>query len=88
MLYLLKWGSWRVDGESLTQVVTAVSLESQLESYIESDASMLGEALLILAARCRRRTVVSLTSLLLMKPLLFMYRIEDKTPRGKYSPGH
>ncbi|WP_226081027.1 PDDEXK family nuclease [Mycetocola spongiae] len=42
-------GLWRADGERLTRIIpTSVGLEAQLEGYIESDPSMLGETLLII----------------------------------------
>jgi hypothetical protein len=44
----LEMGLWRADGGKLNRITpTAVGLESQLENYIESDPSMLGEGLLI-----------------------------------------
>lgn len=44
----LEMGLWRADGDKLSRITpTAVGLESQLENYIESDPSMLGEGLLI-----------------------------------------
>lgn len=44
----VEMGLWRADGDKLTRLShSAVGLESQLESYIESDSSMLGQALLI-----------------------------------------
>lgn len=44
----VEMGLWRADGDKLTRLThSAVGLESQLENYIESDPSMLGEALLI-----------------------------------------
>lgn len=45
----MEMGLWRADGDQLTRITpTAIGLESQLESYIESDPSMLGETLLII----------------------------------------
>lgn len=45
----LEMGLWRADGAKLSRIIpTAVGLESQLENYIESDPSMLGEGLLII----------------------------------------
>lgn len=44
----LEMGLWRADGDKLSRITpTAVGLESQLENYIESDPSMLGEGLLV-----------------------------------------
>jgi hypothetical protein len=40
---------WRADGDKLSRIApTAVGLESQLENFIESDPSMLGEGLLLI----------------------------------------
>lgn len=45
----VEMGLWRADGEKLTRITpTAIGLEAQLESYIESDPSILGETLLII----------------------------------------
>ena len=45
----VEMGLWRADGDKLTRLThSAVGLESQLENYIESDPSMLGETLLII----------------------------------------
>lgn len=45
----MEMGLWRADGNHLTRTTpTAIGLEAQLESYIESDPSMLGETLLII----------------------------------------
>lgn len=44
----LEMGLWRADGDKLERVTpTGIGLESQLESYIESDPSILGQTLLI-----------------------------------------
>jgi hypothetical protein len=44
----VEMGLWRADGDKLTRLKhSAVGLESQLENYIESDPSMLGQELLI-----------------------------------------
>lgn len=44
----LEMGLWRAEGDKLSRITpTAVGLELQLENYIESDPSMLGEGLLI-----------------------------------------
>lgn len=44
----VEMGLWRADGDKLTRITpTAIGLEAHLESYIESDPSMLGETLLI-----------------------------------------
>lgn len=45
----MEMGLWRADGNHLTRITpTAIGLEAHLESYIESDPSMLGETLLII----------------------------------------
>lgn len=45
----VEMGLWRADGDRLSRITpTAIGLESQLETYIESDPGMLGETLLIL----------------------------------------
>ncbi len=45
----LEMGLWRADGERLSRITpTAIELESQLETYIESDPSILGQTLLII----------------------------------------
>lgn len=45
----VEMGLWRADGSKLTRITpAAIGLEAQLESYIESDPSMLGETLLII----------------------------------------
>lgn len=45
----MEMGLWRADGDHLTRITpTAIGLEAQLESYIESDPTMLGETLLII----------------------------------------
>lgn len=42
-------GLWRADGDRLSRIVpTAIGLESQLETFIESDPGILGEQLLII----------------------------------------
>ena len=44
----VEMGLWRADGNELTRISpTAIGLEAQLESYIESDSSLLGGTLLI-----------------------------------------
>jgi hypothetical protein len=45
----VEMGLWRADGDKLSRIVpTSIGLESQLETYIESDPTMLGEMLLII----------------------------------------
>lgn len=45
----LEMGLWRADGDKLARVTpTAIGLELQLETYIESDPSVLGQMLLII----------------------------------------
>ncbi len=42
-------GLWRADGDKLNRIVpTSIGLESQLETYIESDPTLLGETLLVI----------------------------------------
>jgi len=42
-------GLWRAEGDKLSRIVTTpIGLEAQLETYIESDPSILGEPLLII----------------------------------------
>ncbi|MFS3128089.1 hypothetical protein ACLM5J_06760 [Nocardioides sp. Bht2] len=44
----LEMGLWRADGDKLSRITpSAVGLESQLEAYIESDPTLLGQPLLI-----------------------------------------
>ncbi len=53
-------GLWRVDGHSPKRLSsTGVPMESQLESFIEADPSLLGEALLLVGARCRQGSAAS-----------------------------
>ena len=45
----VEMGLWRAEGDKLTRITpTTIGLETQLESYIESDPSMLGGTLLII----------------------------------------
>ena len=45
----VEMGLWRADGGTLSRIVTTpIGLEAQLETYIESDPSILGEPLLII----------------------------------------
>lgn len=45
----VEMGLWRADGGKLSRIVpTPIGLEAQLEAYIESDPSILGEQLLII----------------------------------------
>lgn len=45
----VEMGLWRAEGGNLSRIVpTPIALESQLETYIESDPAMLGETLLII----------------------------------------
>ncbi|MES2093499.1 MAG: hypothetical protein V4531_06790 [Actinomycetota bacterium] len=49
MTVAVEMGLWRADGDKLSRIIpTAIGLESQLEVYIESDPTMLGETLLII----------------------------------------
>lgn len=45
----VEMGLWRAEGDKLSRIVTSpIGLEAQLETYIESDPSILGEPLLII----------------------------------------
>lgn len=80
----VEMGLWRANGDKLSRVVpTSIGLESQLESYIESDPSMLGEPLLVIG-----RQVPTLydgrVDLLALDETAAVHVIElkrDKTPR-------
>lgn len=52
----MEMGLWRADGDHLTRITpTAIGLEAHLESYIESDPTMLGETLLIIGRQVADR---------------------------------
>ena len=80
----VEMGLWRADGDKLTRITaTVIGLEAQLESYIESDPSMLGETLLIVG---RQVTTAhgGYIDLLAIDETAAVHVIElkrDKTPR-------
>lgn len=80
----VEMGLWRADGDRLSRLVpTSVGLESQLESYIESDPSMLGEALLIIGRQVAT-AFGGFIDLLALDETAAVHVIElkrDKTPR-------
>lgn len=77
-------GLWRAEGDKLSRIVpTAIGLESQLEVYIESDPTMLGETMLIIG----RQVLTAhggFIDLLALDETAAVHVIElkrDKTPR-------
>lgn len=79
----VEMGIWRVNGTKLTPVVSSVvGLEQQLEDYIESDPTILGQPLLILGRQVQ--TISGPLDLLAMDSTGAVHVIElkrDKTPR-------
>lgn len=79
----VQMGIWRVNGKTLTPVVSSVvGLEQHLEDYIESDPTILGQPLLILGRQIQ--TVSGPLDLLAMDSTGAVHVIElkrDKTPR-------
>ncbi len=79
----VEMGIWRVEGKTLTPVVSSiVGLEQQLEDYIESDPTVLGQPLLILGRQVQ--TIGGPLDLLAMDSTGAVHVIElkrDKTPR-------
>ena len=79
----VEMGIWRVNGTKLTPVVSSVvGLEKQLEDYIESDPTILGQPLLILGRQVQ--TTGGPLDLLAMDSTGAVHVIElkrDKTPR-------
>lgn len=79
----VQMGIWRVEGKTLTPVVSStVGLEQQLEDYIESDPTILGQPLLILGRQIQ--TISGPLDLLAMDSTGAVHVIElkrDKTPR-------
>jgi hypothetical protein len=79
----VQMGIWRVEGKTLKPVVSSVvGLEQQLEGYIESDPTILGQPLLILGRQVQ--TVSGPLDLLAMDSTGAVHVIElkrDKTPR-------
>lgn len=79
----VKMGIWRIDGTTLKRVApSVVGLEQQLEDYIESDPTILGQPLLILGRQVM--TVGGPLDLLAIDSTGAVHVIElkrDKTPR-------
>jgi len=77
-------GLWRTDGNKLSRIVpTSIALESQLENYIESDPTMLGETLLIIGRQVAT-AFGGFIDLLALDETAAVHVIElkrDKTPR-------
>lgn len=80
----VEMGLWRADGDKLSRIVpTSIGLESQLETYIESDPSMLGEMLLIIGRQVPT-AFGGFIDLLAVDETAAVHVIElkrDKTPR-------
>ena len=80
----VEMGLWRAEGSQLNRIVpTSIGLESQLESYIESDPSMLGEVLLIIGRQVPT-AFGGFIDLLALDETAAVHVIElkrDKTPR-------
>ncbi|MDJ0334900.1 endonuclease NucS [Salinibacterium sp. G-O1] len=80
----VEMGLWRADGDKLSRIVpTALGLESQLETYIESDPTMLGETLLIIGRQVSTAHG-GFIDLLALDETAAVHVIElkrDKTPR-------
>lgn len=80
----VEMGLWRADGDKLSRIVpTSIGLESQLESYIESDPSMLGGQLLIIGRQVPTAHG-GFIDLLALDEMAAVHVIElkrDKTPR-------
>lgn len=80
----VEMGLWRADGNKLSRIVpTSIGLESQLENYIESDPSMLGETLLLIGRQVAT-TFGGFIDLLALDETAAVHVIElkrDKTPR-------
>jgi hypothetical protein len=80
----VEMGLWRADGDKLSRIVpVSIGLESQLESYIESDPSMLGELLLIIGRQVptAHGGFVDLLALDEMASLHVIELKRDRTPR-------
>ncbi|NLA65300.1 MAG: hypothetical protein GX862_05125 [Leucobacter sp.] len=80
----VEMGLWRADGDKLSRISpTSVGLESQLETYIESDPTMLGEPLLIIGRQVPT-AFGGYIDLLALDETAAVHVIElkrDKTPR-------
>ena len=80
----VEMGLWRADEGNLSRLVpTSIGLESQLETYIESDPTMLGETLLIIGRQVAT-SFGGFIDLLALDETAAVHVIElkrDKTPR-------
>lgn len=80
----VEMGLWRADGGRISRIVpTSIGLESQLQTYIESDPSMLGETLLIVGRQVPT-AFGGFIDLLALDETAAVHVIElkrDKTPR-------
>lgn len=81
---VMEMGLWRADGTELNKIAfTSIGLESQLESYIESDPAMLGRSLLIIGRQVPT-SYGGYIDLLALDETAAVHVIElkrDKTPR-------
>lgn len=80
----VEMGLWRADGEKLSRITpSSMDLESKLESYIESDPTMLGEPLLIIGRQIPT-SFGGFIDLLALDETASVHAIElkrDRTPR-------
>lgn len=80
----IEMGLWRANGDKLSRITpTSIGLESQLETYIESDPTMLGETLLIIGRQIPT-AFGGFIDLLALDETASVHVIElkrDKTPR-------
>lgn len=80
----VEMGLWRADGDKLSKITPiSIGLEAQLESYIESDPTMLGEPLLIIGRQVPT-AFGGYIDLLALDETASVHVIElkrDKTPR-------
>lgn len=80
----VEMGLWRAEGDKLSRIVpTSIGLESELEKYIESDPSMLGETLMIIGRQVPT-AFGGFIDLLALDDTAAVHVIElkrDKTPR-------
>ncbi|MEO5318885.1 hypothetical protein ACFVVC_02400 [Pseudarthrobacter sp. NPDC058196] len=80
----VEMGLWRAEGGQLSRIVpTSIGLESQLEGYIESDPSVLGEPLLVIGRQVPTAHG-GFVDLLALDETASLHVIElkrDKTPR-------
>ena len=80
----VEMGLWRAEGGQLTRIVpVSIGLESQLEGYIESDPSVLGEPLLVIGRQVptAHGGFVDLLALDARGSLHVIELKRDKTPR-------